>query len=223
MKTPQEIYTAYKIMPALQLHQLRVAAVGKLICDNFQQPINERDVVLACLFHDMGNIVKFKLGQIPEFLEPEGLDYWENVQSEYKQKYGGADQHAANEKIARELGLSEEAISYIAAVSFSKVGEVVKSSSFEKKICKYSDSRVGPHGVLSLDERLRDGRKRYLKRIDAVQQDGVAAPADTFEALMKLEHELEDQIFAVTDIKPGDINDATVAPLIGELSEYPVA
>lgn len=223
MKTPREIYTAYKTMPSLQTHQLRVAAVGKLICDNLTQPVAKDDVILACLFHDMGNIVKFKLGQIPEFLEPEGLDYWENVQREYIQKYGGAGQHAANEKIARELGLSEEVTSYIAAVSFSRVGEVVKSSSLEKKICEYSDSRVGPHGVLSLDERLRDGRERYLKRIDAVQQDGVAAPADTFEALMKSEHELEAQIFAVTAIKPEDINDVSVAPLIGELSEYPIS
>ena len=223
MKTAQEIYTEYKIMPSLQLHQLRVASVAKLICSNFTKPVNEKDVILACLFHDMGNIVKFDLGYIPEFLEPEGLAYWQNVQREYKRKYGGADQHAANESIARELGLSEEVISYIAAVSFSKVGEVVKSASFEKKICEYSDSRVGPHGILSLDERLRDGRQRYLKRIDAVQQDGVAAPADTFEALMKLEHELEKQLFAVSDITPEGITDAEVAPLIEELRTYPIA
>jgi len=223
MKTPREIYAAYNIMPALQTHQLRVAAVGKLICDNFTQPVGKNDVILACLFHDMGNIVKFKLGQIPEFLEPEGLAYWENVQREYKLKYGGADQHAVNEAIARELGLSEEVISYIAAVSFSKVGEVVKSASFEKKICEYSDSRVGPHGVLSLDERLRDGRTRYLNRIDAAQQDGVAAPADTFEELMRLEYELEEQIFTVADITAEAITDAAVAPLIEELWEYTVA
>src|SRR3989344_5728607 len=151
MRTAQEIYTAYKIMPSLQLHQLRVAAVGKLICEHLKNPVRTEDVVVACLFHDMGNIVKFELGYLPEFLEPEGLAYWQNVQREYKQKYSGADQHAANEAIARELGLSEEVISCIAAVSFSKVGEVLRSESFEKKVCKYADSRVGPDGVLSLD------------------------------------------------------------------------
>ena len=223
MRTAREIYREYKIMPSLQLHQLRVAAVGKFICEHLKKSVRTEDVVVACLFHDMGNVVKFDLGYIPEFLEPEGLAYWENVQREYKRKYGGADQHAANEAIARELGLSEEVISYIAAVSFSKVGEVVKSSSFEKKICEYSDSRVGPHGILSLDERLRDGRKRYLNRIDAVQKNGVAAPTDTFEALMKLEHELEEQLFAVADITPEGITDAAVAPLIEELWEYTVA
>ena len=60
MKTPREIYTAYKIMPNLQLHQLRVAAVGKLICDNFNPPaggtVNERGVILARLFSHMGKI-----------------------------------------------------------------------------------------------------------------------------------------------------------------------
>ncbi len=209
-------------MPSLQLHQLRVAAVAKLLCKHLKKPVRTEDVVVACLFHDMGNIVKFQLGDIPEFLEPEGLAYWQRVQHDYTQKYGGADQHAANEAIARELGLSDEVICYIAAVSFSKVGEVVASDSFEEKICEYADSRVGPRGILSLDDRLRDGRKRYLKRNDRVQQNGVAAPDDTFEALMKLEHELEEQIFAVADIAPQDITDQAVAPLVEELRDYRV-
>ena len=41
-------------MPGLQLHQLRVAAVGKLICEHLKKPVRTKDVVVACLFHDMG-------------------------------------------------------------------------------------------------------------------------------------------------------------------------
>jgi len=207
-------------MPSLELHQLRVAAVAKLICDNFQKPVQTNDVVVACLFHDMGNIVKFQLGDIPEFLEPEGLAYWEDVKTEFIEKYG-REQHAANETIAREIGLSEDVISCILAINFSKIGEVVASGSFEKKICEYADSRVGPHGVLSLDERLRDGRKRYLKRIDAAAHD-VAVSADIFEVRMGMEYELEKQIFALAGIIPEDITDAAAVPLIEELRDYRV-
>ena len=82
MRTPREIYAEFKIMPNLQLHQLRVAAVGKLISEHFTVPVNVRDVVLACLFHDMGNILKFDLTQFPEFREPQGILYWEEVKKE---------------------------------------------------------------------------------------------------------------------------------------------
>src|SRR3989338_7200834 len=128
MKTPREIYAAYNIMPSLQLHQLRVAAVAKLLCEHLKKSVRTKDVVVACLFHDMGNIVKFQLGDIPEFLEPEGLAYWEGVKAEFIEKYG-REQHAANETIAREIGLSEDVISCILAINFSKIGEVVASGS----------------------------------------------------------------------------------------------
>src|SRR3989338_10487921 len=121
MKTPREIYAAYKIMPALQLHQLRVAAVGKLICDNFNPSsggtVNAHDVILACLFHDMGNILKFNLTYFPEFLEPQGLEFWEAVKAEYKERYG-KDQHEASKEIGREIGLSGPVVEIIDAIGF---------------------------------------------------------------------------------------------------------
>ena len=82
MRIPREVYSEYKIMPTLQLHQLRVAAVARLVCDHLTHPINTRDVILACLFHDMGNIIKSNLNHFPEFCEPEGTAYWEKVKAE---------------------------------------------------------------------------------------------------------------------------------------------
>lgn len=219
MKTPREIYAAYKTMPPLQLHQLRVAAVGKLICDNSTKKVNERDVILACLFHDMGNILKFKLGQIPEFLEPEGLKYWKSIQSDYRTKYGD-DEHIASEIIAREIGLSVNVISCITAIKFSVAETTKAAGTFEQKICEYSDSRVGPHGVVSLTERLEEGRKRYLA--DG-RKSSLASPQDMFDVLARAERDIEKQIFAEAKIKPEDVSDASVAPLIEELWEYPVA
>ena len=100
MNTPREIYAQYKIMPSLQLHQLRMAAVAKLTFCNCKKLVNERDVILACLFHDMGNILKFDLTKFPEFTQPEGIEYWESVKDEYRKKYG-TDQHVATEAVAR--------------------------------------------------------------------------------------------------------------------------
>jgi hypothetical protein len=208
-------------MPSLQLHQLRVAAVGKLICENFNETLKMNDVILACLFHDMGNILKFDLTVFPESVQPEGLSHWEAVKVEYRNKYG-TDQHAASIAIAREIGLSNPVIECIDLIAFSKAAEVLAGDSYEAKICEYSDSRVGPLGVMPLEERLRDGRKRYLNRADGFQHD-MAKSSASFEAGVQLERKLEQQIFAHAAIKPEDITSAAVVPIVEELWEYPVA
>jgi len=217
MKTPREIYSAYKIMPSLQLHQLRVAAVAKLLCEGCTKPINEHDVILACLFHDMGNILKFDLPVFPKFTEPEGLEYWESVKTEYREKYG-EDEHTATQTIMSEIGLPRDVIHLMEGVGFSKVDRVATADSFEQKVVQYSDLRVGPHHILSLEERIDEGRKRYLG-----SGRSVGAPDSTrFRVLIESAREIEQQIFANTSIKPEDINDAAIAPLIEKLREHPV-
>ena len=228
MRTPRGIYAQYNIMPSLQLHQLRVAAVAQLICDKLsseggsasggQKRVNSRDVILACLFHDMGNIIKFKLGALPELVEPEGVEYWEKKKAEYIQKYGN-DEHTASEQIAKEIGLSEAVLVCIDSIKFSKAEEISLHGSFEQKICEYADSRVGPTGVLSLEERLADTRKRYL---DQRPRSSIAGPQDRFEILMQAERDIEKQIFESATIEPTDITDAAVSPLIEKLREYPI-
>ena len=220
MRTSREIYEKYNIMLALQLHQLRVAAVGKFICENFEQPINKNDVILACLFHDMGNIIKFDLSVFPEFLEPEGREYWQGVKDEYVKKYG-TDHHVANTAIAREIGLPQAAVACIEGIGFRKTVFVVEHPSFERKICQYADLRVGPHGVLSMEERIQEGRKRYIERQDMAAD--VAAPQPEFDAVLHTARRLEKQIFTNANIQPGDITDKAIASLIEELQNYSVA
>ncbi len=198
-------------MPSLQLHQLRVAAVGKLICDNFSQPLNKNDIILECLFHDMGNIVKFDLAHFPEFVQPKGRNYWESVKADFLQKYG-REQHAANAAIAGEIGLSTQVIGIMNASGFSRIGAIFETGSIELKICQYADLRVAPHGIVSLEERLRDFSKRYAAKDESSYSDS-----------LRVGRGLEEQIFSNTTISPEDINDTSVAPLIEELWEYPVA
>ena len=83
-KNISEIYEEYKIMPNLREHMLRVAGAASLICDNFTEPLNKEEIISACLLHDMGNIIKFKLDYFPEFNKPEKAEYWQNVQSAQK-------------------------------------------------------------------------------------------------------------------------------------------
>ena len=205
-------------MPSLALHQVRVAAAAKFIADNFAKPIHKQDVILACLFHDIGNILKFDLTIFPEALQPEGIEYWRAIKDDYRKKYG-ADQHEATIKIAREIGLSDEVISCISIVAFSKAEEVLQNGSWEQKICEYADSRVAPGGIASLEDRLRDARKRYLARHT---DPGAISTQDGFEILLEAERQIERQIFEETSITSEDITDTAIAPIIEELWEYPV-
>ena len=118
MKKILGIYNEYKIMPNLQMHQLRVASVASLLCDSIGG-LDKESVITACLFHDMGNIVKFYLPYFPQLLEPEGLAYWQNIKDEYIKKYG-SDEHKVTEIIAREIKMPEKAYSYLSGIGFSK-------------------------------------------------------------------------------------------------------
>jgi 5'-deoxynucleotidase YfbR-like HD superfamily hydrolase len=207
MKNILDIYSQYKIMPTLQKHQLRVAAAAKQICDAIVGPIDKEGVVDVCLAHDMGNIIKFDLTYFPDFVQPEGLEYWQVVKDEYIQKYG-SEEHVATEMICKEIGLSDIQTEYLEAIGFSRVKKALASDSLEKKICCYADQRVGPRGVLTVQERLIEGRKRYEGRKDK------AMVSEQFEELAEALQKLEQEIFSHTSITPSDISDQSIAPII---------
>lgn len=200
-------------MPTLQLHQLRVAAVGQILCDSIPDFKDTKEVVTTCLLHDMGNIIKFDLNYFPEFLKPEGLEYWQKVKDEYIQKYGNDEHHATQDIIAELVG-SGKIREYADQVGFSKLQETKDETSLAKKICAYSDMRVGPHGVILIEERVTDGRKRYEGRKDKT------VGSDKYEVLVNALKEVEKQIFGTVTIKPEDITDELVNEKIAELRSF---
>ncbi|MFA7309634.1 MAG: HD domain-containing protein [Candidatus Paceibacterota bacterium] len=217
MRTVQEIYDAYRIMPGLQLHQLRVAAVAKTICDSFDQTLDSGSVVLACLFHDMGNILKADLTLFPKLLAPQGIDYWQGIQKEYAAKYGPSE-HAATSEIVREIGISGKSISLIEGIGFSKMFRILEDDShYELKIVEYGDCRVAPYGVVSIAERFDEGGKRYTHRHPSSD-----AAREHYLALAASGYGIERQIFAHASIRPEDITEGSVQSLIPALREYKV-
>ena len=218
MRTPAEIYEAYRVMPNLRLHQLRVASVAKMICGAFATPVEVKDIVVTCLFHDMGNIIKSDLDHFPEsFLGPQPREYWDTVKREYIDTYG-ANTHDANLMIARELGLSEQIVHLMDDISFSKLDTTRDSGTFEQKISEYADLRVGPHGVLSLNDRIADIKIRYAAT------PGVETPDDgvRFDELVRAAQTIEQQIFEKSNIRPENIHDESIAPIVAELQVYPI-
>ncbi|MBI5469957.1 hypothetical protein HY968_01380 [Candidatus Kaiserbacteria bacterium] len=213
----REIYEKYKIFRGLQLHQLRAAAVARYVCERWRGSINTERTVLGGLFHDMGNIIKADLS-MPELLEPEGVKYWRDVKSEFHRKYGD-DEHAGTLAIMREIGLPEEIRSLVKDVGFSKINTVLDSENFELKVLQYADMRVGPFGIIPLEERIMEGRVRYKAKVSSKHP---YADDLRFDGLLQKAKELEQLLVTKADFKPGDITDASMAPIIEELKDYQV-
>src|SRR3989344_676326 len=207
-----EIYEKYKIMPSLQLHMLRVAGVASIICDNFEKPVNKELIVSACLLHDMGNIIKSDLTKFAEFLQPEGLEYWQKIKNEFEEKYG-KDEKNATHTIVEKLKISTQIQEVIRNSGFSKLEKVYNSSRFEYKICEYSDLRVLPYGVGSLKSRMTDLKIRYAKRAKDEMWNNHDYLADFI-------YKIEKQIFEHCKIRPEDITGKKVKTLADALRQY---
>ena len=161
------VYDRFSVMPNLREHMLRVAAVGAIICDNWTGPKIDRDMVVSVLLvHDLGNIVKFKLGtaeseQMVKTSGGEGTD-WISVQKETIERYGTND-HAATRNMAMELCVGARFLHLLdgTAKLYHNVDEVLRTGDLELKLCCYSDERVGPYGIISAKQRLDDLVNRY--------------------------------------------------------------
>ena len=198
-------------MPQLQEHQLRVAAVAKLICQNFDGHLNRSEVIAACLLHDMGNIIKFDLTKTQElFGSSWDKNYWQAVKREYLAKYG-SDEHRASVAIAKELGARSTVVDLVDCVGFLEAKQNAQTKAYENKIIQYSDDRVDPWGVVSLKQRFLDLRRRY----DNHKQD--TKERDEFESSLQ---EIEAQIFKRCRIKPEDVTNNVIKPFVEELKSF---
>lgn len=215
MRNILEIYEHYKIMPNLALHQLRVASVILFICRNIDLKVDENIAVQSGLLHDMGNIIKFDLSVFPDFVKEKGLDYWQKVQKEYFEKYG-RDEHEATQKILKELGVNERVIDIDKKMVFGNLCINRDRDDIELKLLHYADMRVGPHGVLSYEDRMADARKRY----ENVPDDEMTREKDKRDIFLACGKDIERQIFAKCKIKPEDINDESVKDIIEELKRF---
>lgn len=214
MKKITEIYKEYNIMPILAMHQMRTASVAMQICDLLDETFNKEEIIKACLLHDMGNIIKFKLDQFPKENEPEGIEYWQKVKYEYIVKYGN-DEHKASLEIARELNASDYIFSLIASVDANAVETVALEDDLGKKICFYADNRVTPYAVTSIQERNLEAKERYKNHPHSFSEE---------ERLFFMENLflIEKQIFSKIKIKPEDINNDSISFYLKKIQDFSI-
>lgn len=212
-----EVYQKYQIMPQLADHQFSVAAVASLICQYFEGNIDRENIIAACLLHDMGNIVKFNfdkqtLAKMPGLIDVGDAEHWQAVKEEFLQKYGSGS-HNVTMKILNEVPVNQRIKELVDCVGFSQASDNASTFDFGKKICAYSDMRVLPLGVGSLEERLADLRVRYVRHQEGTKE------RDQFESSLQ---KIEQQIFEQCKIKPTDITKAVVEQIKPQLKNYEI-
>lgn len=220
MRTVVDIYEAYRIPPWLQLHQLRVAAVGKAVAERISR-VDTNSVILACLFHDMGNILKFDLSPtaaLAGIFPDDQREYWVSVKEQYRATYG-ASEHDATAAIVKEIGLSDEVQAYIRGMGFGKAAAILSGSPVELLIIEYADQRVGPMGVLLLEERLADGNRRYAGKYGQENDGERARYQENIAAL----NSIEEKLMQAAQMRPEDLNDTTLAAAIEELKKFEIS
>ncbi len=212
-----DIYHNYQIMPNLQLHQLRVAAVARKLAESVWGNVDVAAITTACLLHDMGNIIKFDLNNktFADFLEPEGQEYWLGVQADFLAHYGN-DEHLASLKIAREVGVLPYVMELIDAIGFDRLDQNYKTKNISKMICEYADNRVTPFGIVDLETRLQDLENRYAQKFSA------EADAQKRRHAQEMARKSEAYIFSQVSLKPSDLTDSSLDDTITELKSFKV-
>lgn len=195
---------------------LQVASVAALICDSIDAAIDRDEIISACLLHDLGNIMKYNLENSPDKVEPLGLDHWVRVQKEFKAKY--ADEHAASHEIAREIGVNRITLDLVDKMGKSEYQvELAGQDNLNQKICSYADMRGGMGGIVSIEERIADLKRRHAnKKFRGIES------AENERAWRDALAKIEGDIFDLCTISPNKIDDDSIETYFKKLKRFSV-
>ena len=115
--------------------------------------------------------------------------------------------------MAKEIGASKRVQFLLANKVFHHNEYTVKGEDWELKIAAYSDQRIGPFGVLSLQERFKELKERYAKR----ENKNVNHPK--IDIFIICAFEIEKQLFSHVSLTENQINDVSIKRYIEEYAK----
>jgi len=204
IKNIDNIYAKYPVPKNLQEHMKRASHCAEIVCNNWisEIKINKEDIIASLLLHDLGNIVKFdmdsELGLKIMGEESKRIDYWKQKKQETIDKYGD-DDHVVSKKMCEELNVNKRITELIEKHVFNNNENTLKENDFDVKIAAYSDQRIGPFNIMSLDDRFKELKERYAKR------DSKNVNNPKVDLFIDCAFKIEKQIFANVKIKPEEI------------------
>lgn len=157
----KQIYKEYMVPQNLQEHMIRVAALAEIILAHWtSKKVDKKAVVHACLFHDIAKPMTFDPSKQTQFgMPPKNIAKLKELQKRIKEDYG-TDEHHATVKICEDIGLISAAVKLVDNLEWKRVPKLLKENDIESLIPIYCDMRIGPKGILSLEERLKELKER---------------------------------------------------------------
>ena len=218
----KKIYSDYKIPLNIQLHMLRTACVAEQIMDCTNEKVDREAVISVMLIHDTGNIAKMSFNKeyLPMLVGKEKgqIEELKERQKEFIKKYG-EDDLEINIRIGKEIGIGKRELFLMNNKSLKSVCATAAGNDLELMLCSYADFRVGPFGVISIEERLEDARNRYLRMGKILYRD-VKINDEIFSKWVNCSISLEQKIFEKTSILPTDINDESIKKYMDKYKAY---
>jgi hypothetical protein len=156
-----EIYKEYMVPRNLQEHMMRVAAFAEILLENWKTAEIDKDsLVKACVFHDIAKPMTFDLAKQAQFgMSEADIEKLAELQERIKGKYG-SDEHHATVKICEDVGLSKASVDLVNNLEWKYIPRLVETRDIASLIPIYADMRVGPKGILTMEQRLIELRDR---------------------------------------------------------------
>lgn len=202
--TIQQVYEKYSTPKNLQEHMLRVAALSKIICDNWTGvEINKLEILKACLLHDIAKPINFdNTKHLMYGITTQEIGGITKLQSFINKEYNG-DEGVALLGITTSLGISDGSINILKSMEWKHTMRLLSENNIETLIPVYCDRRIGPNGVLSLQQRLDDLKSR--------------AKVDYYDDYVKNGEILEQRIQEFVSLDLNSITDGNLNALFSEL------
>lgn len=191
----QQIYEEFHVPMHIRKHMAQVSKVAAQIANAYEKAgftLDIDSIIKAALLHDalkVCTIKDFDPDNFPQEVTDEDKLKW----TELREKYRGVSDAKVMCKLLTERGES-------------KIAQIIKQHDFDcilegfesldAKIHYYADKRVKHDQIVSLKERLRDGRVRY----PASQND-----SKRITQIEDAVFELEKQLFKKINLEPQDI------------------
>lgn len=157
----QRVYETYQTPKNLREHMLRVAALAEIILEHWTgKALQTEAIVQACLFHDIAKPIHFDLSKQAEFgMSPRQIAHLEALQKRLTARYG-SDEHQVTVQIVKDIGCLQTAVRLVNNFEWKYVPRLLRAGDIESLIPIYCDMRIGPKGIMVLQDRVGELKVR---------------------------------------------------------------
>ncbi len=203
------IIEEYKVPTHIIKHMKKVSAVCLFLGRKLQEADEKIDLIFlrqAALLHDFVKLADFSELDLKYFEEnptPEQIKIWQKIIKDWHHlKHCYAAYEILTQKREERLGLIIKKHRFSSLID-TDINE--RPTTWEEKILYYADKRVRHDQIVSIQERLLDGRNRYFP-------SGAVPEEDT--EIEKVLYKLEAEILDKAGLKPEDITEKSVEPFL---------